>query len=153
MKLKILLQAEERIWWLINGRVMSFAIGGFHTQRLAVSGAPKGRRRTTSRWFYKSIEDLLLESVGETPLYKRYSLAPILHWDHKSTRSQMEEDDQLGVHLVRRKFHNIFVLHVSLLRSMTKRWSVFKRCAVEFLQTSVGLNLEQLNWTFYRSHH
>ena len=52
----------------------------------------------SSRWFYKSIEDLLLESVGETPLYKRYSLAPILHWDHKSTRSQMEEDDQLGAY-------------------------------------------------------
>ena len=70
----------------------------FQTQRLAVSGGPEGRRRTTSRWFHKSIEDLLFESFAETPLYKRYSLAPILQWDHKSTRSQMEEDDQLGAY-------------------------------------------------------
>jgi hypothetical protein len=43
------LQAEERIWWLINESVVSYEIGGSTRQRLAVSGAPEGRRRATSR--------------------------------------------------------------------------------------------------------
>jgi hypothetical protein len=50
------LQAEERIWWVINGSVVSFEIGGSTRQRPAVSGAPERRRRASRRFLERFTE-------------------------------------------------------------------------------------------------
>jgi hypothetical protein len=53
------LQGEERIWWLINGRVVSFEIGEFYTA-------------ATSRWVHKFIEAfLLVRPIGNLVSFKK----------------------------------------------------------------------------------
>ena len=59
----------------------------------------------------------------------------------------MEEDDQLGVYLVRRKFRNIFCVACIIFVKEHGKTLIFflKDAPLNSLQTSVGLNLEQLN--------